>query len=473
MERTTTWTERAGAVALAAVIPIWIVAPTAGGFRVPGLRGELLFSSLNANPFDALSPMAAALQWALSALGPTAAFTLVVFLGLWAAGIGGASLGWKLGRGPASVGMLALQLAPPVLRGVWTGEVTALGVGPAALAIAGVVAAPLFALIATLWCWPLGLVVLAARWKCRWTWLGVLPALLVQLVATPSPSSWSLRQGEPVVRSVPAYVSTEGAVLPLKVPEMPPPPGVDPLRALHGGLAAAVGLLAGLVLRSRAVALVGLGLGGFLVLGTGWLPPPGAPPGRPASWWALLAVPGAGRGLAGWGSAVALAGAVGLVGLGRHGRAWLGGLVAVLLAAGAERLGPRFPVTALTPDPVLSGLDEVDAPVAIWPASGAPWFQGQASEAELRFALGGHQRASTSDEAVWVRWLSEAGDVPVDARHAEAVWAAREAAPAGSWLLLHRAQIQGPALERVEGWLAQRAGAPVAESPEWALFSIE
>ncbi|MCP4809786.1 MAG: hypothetical protein GY913_25205 [Proteobacteria bacterium] len=476
MTRTTTWTEHAAAAGVAVLLPAWIVGPAVGGFRVPGVRGELLFSSLAGTPLDAVSPLASSLQLVFSPLGETSAFTLVVFLGLWLAGVGGWALGRPHGRGPAVLGLLALQLAPPVLRGVWTGEISALGVGPAALAIAGVPLAPVFAALACLWCWPLGLLALAARHTCKWTWLAVVPMLVLQWLPSPQPTSWSLRQSEPVVRTVPAYVSTEGAVLPLKVPDPPPPAPVDPLRAVPGGLAALLGLGVGLVFRRRpvvAVVATGAVVLAVLVAGIGWLPPPGAPPGRPAGWWSALAAPGVGRGAAGWAAAVALAGTVGLLELGRKGHAWVAGLVAVLVVAGVERLGPKFPITPLTPDPVLVGLSDVDAPVAVWPAGGAPWFQGFASEAELRFFLDGHQRASVEQEAVWVRWLSEAGDVVVDARHAQDVWAVRESAPGGSWLLFHRAQTDPDTRTRVEGWLAQRAGAPVAESPEWALYSVE
>jgi len=427
------------------------------------MRGEILFASLAGTPLDAVSPAAASLQWLLGlGLSQTTAMTVVVSLGWWAAGLGGFALGKRHGLGVGALGLLGLQLAPAALRGLWAGEVAVWGLGPGALAMAGVLPW-LFGALAAAFCWPLGLVVLASRWKCRWTWLTVVPVLLVQWLPSASPDAHSLRQGSPERRTVPAYVTTDGAVLPLPVP---PPPEHSIQPRPHAGWVALVGLLCAMALGPRAVGGVGLALGAALVLGTGWLPAQGLPPPRVAEWWVELAPPGVGRGGSGWAVAVGLAGVAGLIELARRHLGLLGIAVAAVLAEALLSASLRAPVTVLPPDPALS---TERGSTLVWPSPDAPWFQGTRSSAELDVLVGPRVQ-----DAAWVAQLSAMDGLGVDAQSAEVIWSVRgeRLEERGiDWLLLHRPEVRNS--DALEGWLAGTVGAPVAVGEEWVLYRIE
>ncbi len=466
-----------------ALVPGWIYGPALGRFKAPGIEGELLYSSLIGawQPWDAVSPLGSLVLRLLTELSdPGLGLGMLGLLGAWLAGLGGYLMGrdkgWKVGALLA----LSLQLAPPLLRGAWTGEVAPLGVGLAALALAGVAGAPVLAALAAAWCWPLGLVALIGRWRCRTTWLLVLPLLLLQLASPRDSSPWALRQGAPERRTVPAYVTEDAAVLPLPAPPEPPavqgPSAWDRLGQLHGGLAALIGLLAALALKPRELAVAGLGLLAFLVLGLGLLPLPGAPPPRVEDWLLGLGPPGLGRGATGWGAAVALAGAAGLGALAsRHRHAAWPVLALVLVVAARENLRLSVPVTMIPPDPALRALDEQGpASVVVFPASAAPFHQGRAAPARAALALAaaGKVPAEPGVSASWIAPLTLRSGLSVDAGASGLLWEAREPSREG-FLLLRRDELPEDRRAPVEGWLAEVAGAPMAESPAWLLYSLE
>jgi hypothetical protein len=393
------------------------------------------------------------------------AMGLLALVGMWCAGFGGYLLGRKHGVAIGALGMLGLQLCPALLRGQWAGEVATWGLGPAALALAGVVAAPLLAGLAAAFCWPLGLVVLAGRWRCRWTWLAVVPVLFAQLAVGSSPDAHSLRQAEPERRTVPAYVTPEGSAIPM--PAMLAPPA-DPTPRPHGGWLALVGLLACLALGPRAVGVVGVILAVVLVLGTGWLPASGLPPPRPADWWFALAPPGFGRGGSGWAGAICLAGLVGVLAVAARHRVLLAAAGLAVLAEALLGGVLRTPITVVPPDPAIAALPGSAAEVLVWPTPGAPWFQGSTAPAEIDFIVGEH-----SPNPAWIRHLSAMDGQTVDTRAAETLWLARDERledQETSWLLLHRPELRNAAA--IEGWLAATIGAPVAVGEEWVLYSL-
>jgi len=253
-----------GAAAGALGIALLVVGRAVGPHRVPGHPTEMLHGLLGAGGQlrawattggwgRATAVISAPPFWPenldlalLEALLWGAAPGLGVGLGLLAAhtlaGLGPYLLARRLGGAPlsAAVAGLAVQLSPPALRAVGSGEVGVLAVGPAALAVALALGearwerglAAVAALITGGWSAAGAAALIAAgfasrRWVLLWAALPLLPAGFT----APSPLAGAARLAAPVVRTVPAYIGAGGGVLPLPPDASADAPAAPPAAA--------------------------------------------------------------------------------------------------------------------------------------------------------------------------------------------------------------------------------------------------
>lgn len=474
------------------VIPLLVVGPTLGSWKTPGVRAEPLFETLVGAHETLLTPSplgTATLRLLSLVFDPVFSLGILDFLGLWLAGYGGWRLGERVAKGaiwPAVLGLAALQLSPIVLRGLCTGEAGVLAVGLGALGLASGPIGAVYALCATLWCWPVGLVALAGRRGCRRTLALALPALLLLAFAPASEDAGSLRQIPREEHVITGYVTEAGAVLPLPVPALqapPPPTARAAIRGLYGGLAALIGALIGLALGPRLVSAVGIGIAILLFSGMGLLPSPELPGGQAAAWLGALALPGLGVQGVPWGGAVALAGAAGWIHLANRTRAATAvGLVLVVFSALVENPRVALPVANLPPDPGINALRGV-APgdVVVFPSPLAPWRQSGRGEAEHRWYALSHDRREASPElsAAVIGRLSAIANVPVDLHAAQLIWDNRDTSldavrlGGAPYLLLDRRSLPPEGKGPLEGWLATHIGPPLAQGDDYALYTFE
>jgi hypothetical protein len=290
----------------------------------------------------------------------------------------------------------------------------------------------------------------------------------------------------------------------------PPAPGEDrpwigavlvPLQRLYGGPAMSVGLLAGLLFagrgRGRGWALAGLLVLVALTLTFGWQAAPGEAEQDPGA-GARLALLGnvatlarlPGGGAPAWSALVPVFAVVGLTGLAGLGRVPLP--VRVALAAGLALVGlplenPRLvaPMAALPPDPIRDTLTHL-APdrLLIFPAPQVPYLQGQRPEAEWIWeaALAGQRVEITGEDtaaAGVIGALSAVTAAPVDAVAARTLWEGHTAEPVlaartAGWryLVVDLDALPALARPRLDGWLAERAGMPIARDGSRLLYDL-
>lgn len=535
------------ALALFVVIPLLVLRGTLGPYRAPGHPTEMLYGSVLSGsqlrawlmdggwgtatgalappPFWPENLVIAAVEAILGSMGAGLGVGLATLLAFIAAGIGPYALGRRLGADAWAAGAVAvaLQLSPPVLRAVGSGEPGALALGWICLAgwaalgpsPRSTVLAGLFALLSGGWGALGGLVVAGVgvatrRWVLLLGLMGVLG-----LAAPPSPLTGSARLSPPVVRTVPAYVGATSGVLPLPPSEQPesthapppppagppgagspPPPASTGLERLPGGLGLWLVLGAGLVAARRSVSALGLiGVAGW-VLAFGWLPAAGTPPPVPPAWLEALG-PGlpatrAPVGLAAWLLLPLTAAAWVHRGDRPLPRPVWGAVVAAAgLAALIENPRLRVPVTNLAPSAVtaaIAGLDhdEGSAPgaVVVFPSPTHPWRQGRGSAPALlvdALAQAHPVRVGTvpGGEASLLAALSERAGLPVDLDALDAVWAHRDRDPIDAareagfvGLVVDRSTLDPEAAQRVDGWLAARVGTAVVEDGARAAYRL-
>lgn len=279
-----------------------------------------------------------------------------------------------------------------------------------------------------------------------------------------------------------------------------------PFQRLHGGPVVVLGLLAGLLLRgARRFSLAGLGVLGLVTAILGWQAAPGELERHllaveqlrvVLSSAQLAAVPG---GVLAWGAPVAVLAVPGLAAL--FGwllpavpRAWAaaprflaGGLCGfVLLAAGVPLENPRLavPVASLPPDPLVDTLRSIEpGGVLLFPSPAPPFFMGQEPWGRVLWELARAGRATdaagTPGHAALVRALVGLCDVPVDVSAARVLWEARAleafpAAVAGGWryLLVDLRGVPSQQRPRLDGYLAERVGMPIARENDRLLYDL-
>jgi hypothetical protein len=346
----------------------------------------------------------------------------------------------------------------------------------------------------------------------RWLPAGVEPRVRGNLFLGPPPTPGAARRGPPA--------GPEGAGA---APPATPPPGdftkeerpwfgtlLVPLQRVHGGVAALVGLLllllgagAGedtrLPERQRLARLLGLG-GTLAFLGVtaafGWQAAPGELENAPtvATELALMLDPTAQAGLPGggvlaWSAWIVAIGAVGIAGLVTARGVTAARLAAAILlvGAGVPLENPRLvaPVASVPPDPVRATLAALPAgKLLLFPAPQWPYLQGQ-----LPFAAALWEAAEAGQEpevrsgdpaaAAVIGALSALTGAPVDAAAAERLWEARSSNPmadaaAAGWRYLLVDLEAIPPLSRplLDGWLAERAGMPVARDGVRLLYDL-
>ncbi len=507
--------------------PAALLAPAIGRHRIPGLPGEPLFATLvqgaqavrwlrgldswgvtglvdGGYPYYwPAQPTVAAMLSALElALSEPFAYALLLGLALTVAGLGPALLARRVlggeGRAAWIVAGLCVQLAPPVLRCAWGGELAVLAVGPLCLALAAGSrwAAGLFGLAAGGMGALTGLTTALGAVMTRrpWALVALLPPLLLLALLHGSPQSgpWPGSTTPPRQQSfVPAYVTAAGAVFPdASVGEVSPRPFDDgagwldlPTR-LHGGPVVVLGCLLALAWsRSRPWALLGLGGLVLLHLGLGPLPPPGGNPGEPAEWMAALV-----RWLPGGAAAPELlvppilAAGLGFGALVRWRReASVFVLALTLWSSPLLPLG-RLPVTNLPPLPAAEALAELErGPVLLLPAVASPYRQPGAGDAELLHLASRLGRPLPLDAdprgTALVGLLARQLDLSVHVGAAPVMWLSARAVPQdmadGARALLVDARAYTPEqLVLLRAELLPLFGPPVAEDDRWLLWSL-
>jgi hypothetical protein len=244
-----------------------------------------------------------------------------------------------------------------------------------------------------------------------------------------------------------------------------------PLQRIHGGPVVALGLLAALARRRRggAAGIVGIVA---TTMAFGWQLAPGEAEFDPL---AVERLRGAWEAPGG-----SLSFAAPVVALGSAaGAAALGPLLLTLVPVGPLLENPRLvaPVVALPPDPLLPTLTALPAgAVAVFPASVAPYFQGVRPLAQQAWEAASAHRRLVAPAAL-VAALTPLAGIPVDASAADALWAARDADPLSDldarYLLVDLGALPPMVRPRLDGWLAERAGQPVARAGERLLYDLD
>ncbi len=425
---------------------------------------------------------------------------------------------------------LLVQLAPPVLRSVGSGEGGILAVGPLCLALAlskgpgnpQKAGAGLLALLAGAWAAPAGLLLglvglLQRRAALAWGLLPLLPLLLVSASHLPG----SARLAPLPARTVAAYVSTGGTVLPCprrtrrgrpsprapssrlparrpkapcpagrRAPRSPAPPrrgagSGTGLERIPGGAGLWAALALALASGRRRVAALGLALVCAWTLLFGLIPPNGAQPAAVASWLQELA-PWLPALRPPWARADWLLLPLALVPLALTGARHLPVLLLpILVGAALENPRASLPVTNLAPggvEAVAGALPE--GSIAFFPSPTSPWEQGKRSPAELA-VLGqalGHPLPVSPDpgpEAALLLQLSQQLDLAVDLRAGplagslrggDPLQLAREGGVVG--LLIDGRELDPETRRALDGWLAARIGTPLAQDAELSLYGL-
>jgi hypothetical protein len=509
------------------IAPATLLAPAVGRHRLPGLPGEPLFATL-VQGAQTKRWLLGEDAWGVTGLiggnyqhywpaqlgvgGPLAllelvlseplAYGLLLLVALWLAGFGPALLARRvLGARPTAawvVAGLAVQLAPPVLRCAWEGQLAVLAVGPLCLALAarrgwasglwGLSVGGMGALTA------LVVALGAALTRRPWALTASLPPLLLfallcgYLHSTPLPGSTT----EPTVQSfVPGYVSVEGAVF----PEAPARVGPSQARAggsgwsslparIHGGPVALFGCLLGLAWRrSRPWALAGLAALGLLHLGLGPLPPPGVEAQAPEPWMRSLLsrLPG-GAGPPELLVPVLLAAGLGWAALVRWRReASALALALILWTSPLLPLG-RLPVTNLPPLPAAAALVSLEpGAVVLLPAVASPFRQKGAGDAELMHLASRLGRPLPLDselsEVALIARIARVVDQPVHIGAAPVIWSSVHGAPGdmspeASALLVDTEAYTPSQLAMLRTELQRLFGPPLTEDDRWLLWSL-
>jgi hypothetical protein len=280
-----------------------------------------------------------------------------------------------------------------------------------------------------------------------------------------------------------------------------------PLQRLHGGAPALFGAIVLIATRGRRT--YGAATLAAIVLATlvfGWQDAPGEAERNPtvrASLYLLLdagalaRLPG-GSALA-WAAVIPALGSLGLATLvtqfARGGPAFFDeprgpvvvAVTALLAGIGVPLENPRMvaPVTAVPPDPVREALTTLEpGRLLVFPAPQWPYLQGQRPGAAIAWeaALAGQQLDTQGDDpagAALVGALTALTGVPVDVAAAQLLWESREedplkfAAEAGwRYLLVDLDALPPLGRPRLDGWLAQRAGMPVARDGARLLYDL-
>ncbi len=278
---------------------------------------------------------------------------------------------------------------------------------------------------------------------------------------------------------------------------------VVPLQRLHGGAAAVIGLLAALILGAPGKPAVRWGAAGSLLIGValtlafGWQAAPGEAE-RDAVLTAGLrllltadqieAIPGGGA-LA-WAVLLPVLGGVGIAALAGVSRIPLAARIvacALLVGIGVPLENPRLvaPVASVPPDPVRQALAELPSGrVILFPAPQWPYLQGQRPAASAFWeaaATGQAVEAHGEDPAAaaLIGALTALTTVPVDIQAARLLWSSHadeplRAARAAGWryLLVDLEGLPPLGRPRVDGWLAERAGMPVARDGSRLLYDL-
>ncbi len=288
---------------------------------------------------------------------------------------------------------------------------------------------------------------------------------------------------------------------------------VVPLQRLYGGPAIGVGIAVGLLFAVRArlrrprvspaentrwaPSFIGILTLVALTLLFGWQAAPGELEQDPLTTTRLAGLLSPARaallpggGASAWSALLPLAGALGILPLLAATRIPVAARVAlgVLLAGvGVPLENPRLvaPVASIPPDPIRETLDRLPADTLIlFPAPQWPYLQGQRpAAAALWEAAATGQRIEREGEdraaAGIIGALSALADLPVDVQAARIVWEGHatepilEARRAGWRYLLVDLEALAPAARpRVDGWLAERAGMPVARDGARLLYDL-
>jgi hypothetical protein len=279
-----------------------------------------------------------------------------------------------------------------------------------------------------------------------------------------------------------------------------------PLQRLYGGPAIVIAMLLGLGAawagrKKSAVPIVILGAGvGALVVSIlvfGWQSAPGEIEGDPlaAARLAVLVDPARlamlpGGAASAWTVWMPVFGVFGLALVSAfepvpvRARLVLG---VVLAGLGVPLENPRLvaPVTSLPPDPIRDTLAHLPSDrLVIFPAPQGPYLQGQRPAAAWAWAAasGGQQIELTGEDegaAALIGALSSLTEAPVDVRAAKLVSAGHAAEPlkaarAAKWryLLVDLDALPPMSRPRLDGWLAERAGMPVARDGSRLLYDL-
>ncbi|MDP2311097.1 MAG: hypothetical protein Q8P18_34070 [Pseudomonadota bacterium] len=282
-----------------------------------------------------------------------------------------------------------------------------------------------------------------------------------------------------------------------------------PLQRLHGGAAALFGLLALLLIGApgnravRIAAAGGLLFWGALTLAFGWPAVPGEVERDPAlvaglrillSADQIAAIPGGG--VLAWAAILPALGGLGIAALSGVSRLPLAARVAacvVLVGVGAPLENPRLiaPVATVPPDPVRRALAALPSDrLLLFPAPQWPYLQGQRPTASAFWeAAATGQRMEPRGEdpaaAALIGALTALTAVPVDIQAAHLLWSSRSglvqegdeplrAAYAAGWryLLVDLEGLPPLGRPRIDGWLAERAGMPVARDGSRLLYDL-
>ncbi|MDP6935101.1 MAG: hypothetical protein QGG40_19420, partial [Myxococcota bacterium] len=356
--------------------------------------------------------------------GDARAWSLLVGLGLWGAGVSCWALARRLGADPKSALGLggAVVLSPPLLQGVVAGHPAALGLGLVAGALATLpdrkeswgAASTILALAAGAWSWTTGAAVcLLAGLSRRWS-LGVALVPLVMGLWLPGSGLPGGQDDDHGPGEVSSYVAQNLAVF-------PDPPDEDP---------------AGSESTSRE---------------QGW----------ELVWWMVIVGGVARLALVPWGGLAVLPVVAGL---------GLWGLP-----------GAGFPTTRLAPEPVFATLGGLPGGgVVVFPSPLAPWSQGYRLRAEVLYGVTqhGHPVGSDGSSGLMAR-LTRVSNIEVGQRAAQGIWESRDEDPyQQAWdagfraILVDLRALNGPAKQRIHGELVGRVGRPLAVFGEWAVYGL-
>ena len=267
---------------------------------------------------------------------------------------------------------------------------------------------------------------------------------------------------------------------------------IVPLQRLHGGPVALVGLLLALALAgTRRFGVAGLVSLGVITGVYGWQAAPGELEMDPSTVRTLLLaldaadiarLPGGAGAALSWGAIPVVLGGPALAWA--ISRVWAVAIVAVL---GIPLENPRLalPVIPFPPDPLRDTLVGVDpGGVLAFPAPQFPYLQGQRPPARWQWEMAEARRATDDgggETAVagLVRALTVETGIPIDTQAAEALWAARGEDPfddarAAGWryLLVDLDALPEDVRPRLDGWLAERIGTPVARDATRLLYDL-